>query len=91
MTRTYIGETIYLDNRHFEDVVFKNCRLIFCAEGPVRLVGCTFENTRFEFGGAAEFTAEFMQAIYHGGPGGRELIEEKFEQIRQPPPGRSPE
>ena len=81
--QTFENQDVLLDNGHFEDCVFRNCRLVYGGAGMVHLSGCSFDGVQWTFAGAAENTLRFMAALYHGtGEGGRQLIEDTFESIR---------
>ena len=75
--------TQHLDGNEFIRCSFIDSELIFSAERPVSLVGCSFRNVRWTFAGSAELTIQFMTGLYHGaGKGGRKLIESTFQNIR---------
>ncbi len=86
---TFQGETILLDGREYEDCAFIECDLQYGGAGFVAFNKCRFDNCRWSFVDAASNTLHFMASLYHGlGEGGRNLIEDLFNSIRQnPPPG----
>ena len=74
-----------LDGNEFDRCTFHDSTLVYSGGDPPTIMNCQFSNTcRWEFRGAAERTVGFMRAIYHGaGEGGRQLIEQTFENIRK--------
>jgi uncharacterized protein YjbI with pentapeptide repeats len=85
INNTYKNAVVKLDGAIFENCEFINCKLVYSGEGPVSLIGCTFENPSWELAGAADNTVKFLQAIYHGlGPTGSKLVESIINQIREP-------
>ena len=79
--RTYEGEQIELDGNTYTDCRFDNCVLIFKGGDLPSLKDNVFSECGWQFDGAAARTLAFMTAMYHGG--GRELIEQTFENVRQ--------
>jgi hypothetical protein len=76
--------TQHLDGNEFIRCNFIDSELVFSAQSPVTLVGCSFRNVRWTFAGGAKLTIQFMTALYHGaGEGGRNLIENAFLNIRK--------
>jgi hypothetical protein len=80
----FSNQEIVLDGREFRLCHFDNCMMKYGATRPVTLDGCSFNNVRWEFVGAASDTVQFMSALYHGaGEGGIKLIEQTFENIKR--------
>lgn len=84
---TFQGESIELDGEEFIKCSFEECEIVYAGgEGP-RIVNCSFSRCSWKFDAAAARTISFMRAMYHGmGGAGRQLIEDTFETIREPPP-----
>lgn len=82
--KDFSGKDVVLDDGIFTGCTFRNCRLIYRANGPVTLGANHFkENVKWVLDGAAADTVNFMTALYHGaGKGGRDLIENTFNNIR---------
>lgn len=80
---TFKNQEVVLDSKHFSKCLFENCLMIYGASGPVTMTECSFINTQWALVGAAQITIRFLGALYHGGQGGEELIEQLFETIRQ--------
>lgn len=80
---TFSDETMVLDFTHFEDCIFKQCRMIFHGQGPIGLVDCEFDNCKWRFGGSAAQTLGFMVTMYHHSPESRKIIKQTFENIRR--------
>jgi hypothetical protein len=82
----YVQAQIRIDGNEFNECKFDRCTLEFSGTGPVSFVGCTFNGVNWVFSGPAQNTLAFLHGLYHGmGPGGRELVEATFENIRKPP------
>src|SRR6266404_4618827 len=39
--RAFANETVILDDKYFEDCTFEECTLVFRAEAPFQMIGCT--------------------------------------------------
>lgn len=49
---------------------------------------CVFDDCSWRLQGPADMTVNFLRHLYQGmGPGGRELVERTFDEIRRPPAG----
>lgn len=82
----YQSVAIELDGNEFDQSTFVSCQLIYRGTGPVSLSRCTLSGSPFVFRGDAERTLSFLRAIYHGmGPGGQEIVESIFWNIRRLP------
>jgi len=81
-------QTVSLDGNKYFRCIFRRCVLQYGGmELPV-LEGNEFNECSWSFIDASARTVQFMIALYHGaGRGGRELIEQTFENIRQRSPG----
>ena len=78
--QTFEDQTIQLDENEYANCKFRRCRLQY-GGAAVRLKDNDFSQCTWEFTNAAERTVKFMMALYH--QGGRKLIEQTFENIRQ--------
>jgi hypothetical protein len=79
------NEDVIIDFTTYENCYFKNCKIIYFGQGPIGLLGGTFENCQWGFAGPAANTVLFLRAMYHGNnEGGRALVEDTFQNIRQP-------
>ncbi len=74
--------TVALDGNTFEDCEFVNCILEYSGGKPPKMISCGLTKSTFSFSDQAADTVEFMKAMYHGGF--KTVIEETFEQIRNP-------
>lgn len=82
-TSSFNGVRVELDNKEFTDCTFVNCLLIYAGGAPPSLVRCRFDNSGFEFTGAAANSLAFLSAIYHGfGEAGQVIVENTFDAIR---------
>ena len=80
---SYKDKKIDMDFNEFVDCEFTKCELVFHGVGKIGMEGCSFSSVRWTFADAAANTVQFMTALYHGaGPGGKQLIESTFENIR---------
>jgi hypothetical protein len=86
------GQDITLDNNTFTGCTFRNCRVVFRATGPIALSANSFkENVKWVFDGPAATTIVFLTELYKsGGEGGRQLVENTFENIRRGRKGPEP-
>ncbi|MBM3150010.1 MAG: hypothetical protein FJZ88_08325 [Chloroflexi bacterium] len=78
--KTFSGDEVLLDGNEYYECIFTNCRLVYRGGGDMSIVGCTFDNPQWVFGGSAANTIRFLEAIYRDG--GRMLIEQTFDNIR---------
>jgi len=87
--QTFTDQEIRLDGNEFVECQFKNCTVTY-GGGPIpKLAGCSFVDIRLSFAEAALNTLAFMTILCQGfGEGGKQLIEQTFENIRQ---GKHPE
>ncbi|MDD1748643.1 MAG: hypothetical protein LUO89_02095 [Methanothrix sp.] len=89
--KDFFRETIHLDFSDLVNCTFTDCTLIYHGFGPVGMVGCSFNNVKWSFFDAATNTITFLAGLYVGaGPGGKNLIENVFEDIRSGKPIRKP-
>jgi hypothetical protein len=78
------GEVVDLDGNRFEGCTFGDCAVRYSAAGGVFFDRCTFgENTKWVVNGAAMETIKFLTVMYQIGPGGKDLVETTFQQIRR--------
>jgi len=79
--RTFSGERVVLDGKHFEDCSFDACRLVYRGGLPPDFVRCDFAAPQFVFEDAAQSTIQLMSAIYNGID--ERIIEKTFDEIRR--------
>ena len=79
------GKDVLLDGNTFTGCTFRNCRIIFGATAPIHLgVNNFHENVQWAFSDSASDTLQFLSALYHSkGEGGRQIVEQTFENIRR--------
>jgi hypothetical protein len=80
---TFEGGIIQLDGNQYIGCTFRRCSLQYGGLATGTMANCNFNECSWFFIDAAERTVQFMSAVYHGGRGGRELIEQTFENINQ--------
>jgi hypothetical protein len=78
----FMGARVILDGSSFVRCHFENCRLVFSGTASVTLIENVILNSTWEFVGPAEYTLQFLKALYHFGPSGTELVEDIFHSIR---------
>ena len=71
--QTFTGIRIVMDGGTFVDCVFEKCTLHFSATLPVTMERVRWIDSRWEFGGPAAHTLEFLKSLYVGG--GKEVVE----------------
>lgn len=82
--KRFKNEKIRLDGNTFAQCQFENCVMEYGGGPPPRIVKCTFHGCQWSFTEAASNTVAFLQGVYHGmGDGGRQLVEQTFENIRK--------
>ena len=85
--KNFKDEKIRMDGNSFVQCRFENCVMEYGGGPPPTMVSCNISKCQWSFTDAASNTVTFMSAIYHGmGDGGRELIEQTFENIRRQDP-----
>lgn len=72
---------VRLDNASFVNCTFRKATLVYAGMGPVQLGGCTFEDTLFEFDGAAANALAFLQAMSHPASGLRDVVKMSFPKV----------
>lgn len=76
------NETIVLDGNEFVSCKFQSCKMVYEGGELPKLQHCHFAQCAWHLDGAARRTVQFLKAIYHSGPGGRDLVEQTLQQIR---------
>ncbi len=80
---TFQNTSVMLDHVEFDQCTFRNCKLVYAAEGVASMRDCSMYDCTWEFTGPAERTIQFLAALYAMGGGARELIEGTFNNIRE--------
>jgi hypothetical protein len=75
-------QDVLLDDNEFINCDFENCKMIYKGGQLPKLQQCRFALCSWQLDEAAQRTVLFLRAIYHSGPGGRELVEETLRHIR---------
>ena len=81
--QTFRNESIELSGNRFHDCTFEKCKLIYRGDISPTFKDNHFIDSVFEFADAAMRTIYFLSGMYHAGNGGREIVEDAFERIRQ--------
>jgi hypothetical protein len=77
-----VGQVVRLDDVEHEDKEFEGCTIVYAGTGKVLFRRCGFVGCRWAFEGHAAATLKLMAGIYKTPGGGRQLIENTFDQIR---------
>ena len=81
------NEDVIIDFTVYESCFFKKCRIIYYGHGPFQMKSDTFEDCTYELAGPAANAIAYLRALYHGNnEGGRALVENTFQMIRNPNP-----
>jgi len=80
--KTFEDERIELSDNIFHRCKFKRCELVFDGHRSPTFEDNQFVDSVFVFAGSAVRTLYFLANIYHAGPGGREVVEQTFDDIR---------
>ena len=81
--QSFSGERVELGDNVFHDCEFTNCELVFDGHRSPTFKDNRFVDSTFVFAGPAVRTLYFVSNIYHAGPGGQEIIEKMFDDIRK--------
>lgn len=79
------NSTEIVDGNEYEACEFRQCRLVYRGGTLPRMSQCHFADCQWILEDAADRTITFLRSIYHGGPGGKELVEVLFNNIRRKP------
>lgn len=60
---------IDIDNSEFIECTFNNCLIRYSGAGMVTMVGCNFNECRWEMTGASGATVQFLKSLYSDGEG----------------------
>jgi len=82
--KSFENETLNVDGNNYENCKFKGCTMIYSGGSDTHVNGCSFDDCKWQFDGAAANTMGFLRAFYHGmGEGGKQMVEATFTSIRQ--------
>lgn len=88
---TFEAEPVLMDFHDFRHCMFRRCRLIYCGHSAVTVDNCRFEECRWEFGGPAMSTLQFLAGLYQGGSDmGKTIAQQAIALITQPRAGAAP-
>jgi hypothetical protein len=77
------NQSVDLSDNRFHSCTFENCKLVYRGDRSPTFQDNHFIDSVFVFTDAAIRTIYFLSNIYHAGRGGREVVEDTFERIRQ--------
>jgi hypothetical protein len=80
--QTFENERIELSDGRFHGCKFIDCELVYRGEPSPTFQDNEFVNSNFVFRDSAIRTLYFLSNLYHTGEGGREVVEQTFEDIR---------
>ena len=81
--RTFRDESVELTGNRFHGCTFERCKLVYRGDISPTFHDNQFIDSVFMFADSAMRTIYFLSNIYHAGPGGREVVEETFQRIRE--------
>jgi len=82
--RTFKNETVNLDGNTFTGCTFRECVFVYKAMDVFTLTASHFYDCKFSLAGPAMLTLQALAMFYRGmGDGGKALVENTFESIRQ--------
>ena len=80
--RTFENARVELSNCRFHDCTFLHCELVYRGDPSPTFQDNEFIDSTFVFRDDAIRTLYFLSNIYHAGEGGREIIEQTFDDVR---------
>jgi len=87
--KDFVNTTEVVDGNSYNTCSFNACTIIYRGGDIPTFSGCRLDRCVWQFEGPAERTLAFLKGIYSGmGPGARAMIEDLFQKIRTPFPGK---
>jgi hypothetical protein len=80
--KTFENKRVELSDGRFHGCTFKNCELVYRGEPSPTFLDNEFIDSTFVFRDDAIRTLYFLSNIYHAGEGGREIVEQTFDNVR---------
>lgn len=80
--KTFRNQRVELTGSRFHGCTFENCELVYRGDPSPTFQDNEFIDSTFVFKDAAIRTLYFLANIYHSGKGGKEIVEQTFEDIR---------
>jgi hypothetical protein len=80
--RTFENARVELGNSRFHNCTFSHCELVYRGDPSPTFQDNEFIDSTFVFRDEAIRTLYFLSNIYHAGEGGREIIEQTFDDVR---------
>ena len=80
--KIFRDQRVELSGNRFHDCTFENCELVYRGDPSPTFQDNEFIDSTFVFKDAAIRTLYFLSNIYHSGEGGKEIVEQTFEDIR---------
>jgi hypothetical protein len=80
--KTFENKRVELSDGRFHGCTFKNCELVYRGEPSPTFQDNEFIDSTFVFRDDAIRTLYFLSNIYHAGEGGREIVEQTFDDVR---------
>ena len=81
--QSFRDESVELSGNRFHGCTFERCKLVYRGDISPTFHDNHFIESVFVFADSAMRTIYFLSNIYRAGPGGREVVEDTFERIRQ--------
>jgi hypothetical protein len=80
---SYSGQSVTLDNMHFDNCDFDDYKLVFRGTALFGMVNCRFYGCQWMLDGNAAITIQFLKLMYRGfGDEGRQLVESLLQTIQ---------
>jgi hypothetical protein len=76
------NKRVELSDSRFHGCTFRNCELVYRGEPSPTFMDNEFVDSTFVFRDDAIRTLYFLSNIYHAGEGGREIVEQTFNEVR---------
>jgi hypothetical protein len=80
--QTFRDERVELSGNSYHGCTFERCELVYRGDRSPTFSDNEFIDSVFLFKDAAIRTIYFLSNMYHAGPGGREVVEKTFDDIR---------
>ena len=80
--KIFRDQRVELTGSRFHGCTFENCELVYRGDPSPTFQDNEFIDSTFVFKDAAIRTLYFLSNMYHSGKGGKEIVEQTFEDIR---------
>mgnify|MGYP000852646114 CR=1 FL=1 len=88
---TFEAEPVLMDFHDYRHCVFRKCRLIYCGYSAVTIDACRFDDCRWEFGGPALATLQFLAHLNQSeSEMSKFIVNQALSMIQQAPTAAAP-